>query len=97
MLTREEVQRLCDGDLSGHLRTLAVERVTMRSARIRLWIAVILAIPVGPPDTVKELGKEANRVICLSTPCLFWAVGAFYAVFDQTSDEEVKRLLGAAP
>jgi len=41
------------------------------------------------------LGQEADRVICLSTPRLFWAVGAFYAVFDQTSDEEVKRLLGA--
>ncbi|MFB0538046.1 MAG: hypothetical protein ACETWR_24045 [Anaerolineae bacterium] len=36
-----------------------------------------LAIPVGPPDTVKQLGKEADRVICLSTPRLFWAVGAF--------------------
>jgi putative phosphoribosyl transferase len=40
------------------------------------------------------LGQEADRVICLSTPRLFWAVGAFYAVFDQTPDEEVKRLLG---
>jgi putative phosphoribosyl transferase len=58
---------------------------------------LILAIPLGPPDTVKQLGKEAARVICLSIPCLFWAVVAFYAVFDQTPDEEVKRLLGALP
>ena len=36
---------------------------------------LILAISVGPPDTVKQLGKEADRVICLSTPRLFWAVG----------------------
>jgi hypothetical protein len=43
----------------------------------------------------KLLGKEADRVICLSIPRLFWAVGAFYVVFDQTPDEEVKRLLGA--
>jgi putative phosphoribosyl transferase len=56
---------------------------------------LILAIPVGPPDTVKQLGQEVDWVICLSTPCLFWAVGAFYAVFDQTPDEEVKRLFGA--
>jgi len=28
---------------------------------------LILAIPMGPPDTVKQLGKEADRVICLST------------------------------
>ena len=32
-----------------------------------------------------------------SPPRLFWAVGAFYTVFDQTPDEEVKRLLGALP
>jgi len=32
-----------------------------------------------------------------SPPRLFWAVGAFYAVFDQTSDEKVKRLLWASP
>jgi len=32
-------------------------------------------------------------VVCLTTWRLFWAVGAFYAIFDQTSDEEVKRLL----
>jgi len=41
------------------------------------------------------LDKEADRVICLRTPRLFWAVGAFYTIFDQTPDEEVKRLLGA--
>jgi putative phosphoribosyl transferase len=50
---------------------------------------------VGPPDTVKQLGKEADRMVCLSTLRLFWAVGSFYAIFDQTSDEEVKRLLEA--
>ena len=52
---------------------------------------------IGSYDTIKQLGKEADQVICLSTPRLFWAVGAFYAVFDQTSDAEVKRLLGALP
>ncbi len=36
-------------------------------------------------------------MVCLSTPRLFWAVGAFYTVFDRTPDEEVKRLLGALP
>jgi predicted phosphoribosyltransferase len=29
----------------------------------------------------------------LYTPEVFWAVGAFYAVFDQTADAEVVRLL----
>ncbi|MDW8102277.1 MAG: phosphoribosyltransferase [Anaerolineae bacterium] len=53
----------------------------------------ILAVPVAPPDTVEKLRQEADRVICLYTPSPFWAVGAFYLNFEQTSDEEVKALL----
>jgi putative phosphoribosyl transferase len=54
---------------------------------------LIVAIPVGPADTIHALEKEADRVVCLHTPEVFWAVGAFYEVFDQTSDGEVVRLL----
>jgi predicted phosphoribosyltransferase len=54
---------------------------------------IILAIPVGPPDTVARLRDEVDKLVCLETPEVFWAVGAFYMVFDQTSDEEVVRLL----
>jgi len=75
--------------------TGATTMATLRALKKQGLKELILAIPVGPPDTVKELGKEADRVICLSTPRLFWAVGSFYAVFDQTSDAEVKQLLGA--
>jgi len=56
---------------------------------------LIVAIPVGPADTMHALEQEADRVVCLHTPEVFWAVGAFYEVFDQTSDEEVIRLLQA--
>jgi putative phosphoribosyl transferase len=75
--------------------TGATIMVTLRALQKQEPKELILAIPVGPPDTVKQLGKEADRVICLSAPRLFWAVGAFYTIFDQTPDEEVKRLLGA--
>jgi len=54
---------------------------------------LIVAIPVGPADTIHVLEQEADRVVCLHTPEVFWAVGAFYEIFDQTSDEEVVRLL----
>lgn len=53
----------------------------------------ILAVPVAPPDTVEKLRQEADKVICLYTPSPFWAVGAFYLNFEQTSDEEVQALL----
>jgi putative phosphoribosyl transferase len=73
--------------------TGATTRATLRSLRAGNPRELILAIPVGPPDTVASLGEEADKVICLSTPLLFWAVGAFYDLFEQTSDEEVQRLL----
>jgi putative phosphoribosyl transferase len=54
---------------------------------------VILAIPVGAPDTVEFLAQEADQVICLELPELFYSVGSWYENFQQTSDEEVIELL----
>lgn len=55
--------------------------------------AIIVAIPVGPPDTIDKITKEVNEVICLDTPEFFAAIGQFYLDFTQTSDEEVTQLL----
>lgn len=54
---------------------------------------IILAVPVAPREALKELKTEADEVICLQTPDPFRAVGLHYLDFDQTSDEEVIRLL----
>ncbi|MFZ3063088.1 MAG: phosphoribosyltransferase [Actinomycetota bacterium] len=54
---------------------------------------IILAIPVGPPDTVEKLKKEVDRLICLSIPLLFYAVGQFYEQFEQTTDQEVVDII----
>jgi putative phosphoribosyl transferase len=73
--------------------TGATVLASLRAIKQREPEQLILAVPVGPPDTIHRLSKEADRVVCLHTPEVFWAVGAFYAVFDQTSDAEVVRLL----
>jgi predicted phosphoribosyltransferase len=49
---------------------------------------IVVAVPVGPPDTVEQLRSIADEVVCLKTPGLFGAVGRFYRDFDQVSDEE---------
>jgi putative phosphoribosyl transferase len=54
---------------------------------------VTVAVPVGPQDTIRELEKVADRVVCLHTPEPFYAIGQFYVDFAQTSDEEVTKLL----
>lgn len=54
---------------------------------------LILAIPVGPKETIHALGKLVDEVICLETPKDFYAVSAFYHDFPQVSDEEVLHFL----
>ncbi len=54
---------------------------------------VILAVPVGPPETVAFLKTLVDDLICLEVPRDFYAVSAFYLNFPQVSDEEVIRLL----
>ena len=54
---------------------------------------VIIALPVLARDTLKKLEKEADEVIFLEAPRMFFAVGQFYEEFPQTSDEEVISLL----
>ena len=55
--------------------------------------SVTVAVPVGPADTIAELRALVDRVVCVSVPEPFWAVGQAYVDFTQTTDVEVARLL----
>jgi putative phosphoribosyl transferase len=54
---------------------------------------IVVSVPVGPPSTISELGRMADKVVCLYMPEYFEAIGQFYVDFSQTSDEEVIDLL----
>jgi putative phosphoribosyl transferase len=54
---------------------------------------VILATPVAPPVTVRDLAGDADEVVCVETPVAFFAIGQFYDDFSQTTDDEVVALL----
>lgn len=54
---------------------------------------VVLAVPVGPPDSVEALRPFVNDLVCLRTPSPFMAVGYWYRDFRQVSDAEVVELL----
>jgi predicted phosphoribosyltransferase len=54
---------------------------------------VVLAVPVAPPQTMSRLESEADGVVTLATPEPFFAVGEWYRIFDQTSDDEVVAAL----
>ncbi|HEY7525243.1 MAG TPA: phosphoribosyltransferase family protein, partial [Candidatus Limnocylindria bacterium] len=57
---------------------------------------LIVALPVAPPETCDRLRAAAERVICLQTPSLFFAIGTWYRNFDQVADYEVANLLREA-
>ena len=79
------------------LATGVTARAALRAVRAMQPAQVILAVPVGAPSTVRSLADEADAVICPLQPEDFWAVGAWYAHFGQTADEEVLACLAGAP
>lgn len=57
---------------------------------------LVLAVPVAPADSVAELSPLADELAVLAMPEPFYAVGAYYRDFTQTTDEEVIDLLARA-
>ena len=77
-----------DGLATGSTMQASIQALKkMRSGKI------VVAVPIGPPDTIEALKKEVAEVVCLYTPSSFMAVGQFYDIFPQTSDTEVIQLL----
>jgi predicted phosphoribosyltransferase len=54
---------------------------------------LIVAIPVGPRNTIEKLRDMADEVIVLHSPSIFGAVGAFYQDFSQVTDDEVIEIM----
>jgi predicted phosphoribosyltransferase len=79
-----------DGLATGATMLAAARALRPRTER------VIVAVPVSAESTCNELRSEVDEVICANTPEHFFAVGAFYRDFTQTTDEEVRSLLSKA-
>lgn len=61
----------------------------LHALRNKKPVELICAVPVAPPETLKKLEGKADRIVCLSSPINFYAVGQFYRDFPQVTDEEV--------
>lgn len=57
---------------------------------------LVVAVPVGAPDTCARLQGEADEVVCAEMPHPFQAVGLWYRHFPQATDDEVRELLEEA-
>jgi putative phosphoribosyl transferase len=75
------------------LATGSTAAAAIRSLRQVGPKSVILAVPVGAPETVAHLRSQVDDLVCLSTPFYFRAVGQAYGDFGQTTDAEVTSIL----
>jgi putative phosphoribosyl transferase len=87
-VANRQVILIDDGLATGVTATAAA-----RSLRARGASSVVLAVPVGAPQAVRDLSSEVDEVVCLERPVLFRAVGQWYEDFRQTTDAEVLQCL----
>jgi predicted phosphoribosyltransferase len=80
-----------DGLATGSTMRAAVEALREEGAQ-----KIVVAVPVAPIDTCAAMRGEVDEIVCAVTPEPFRAVGIWYADFSETSDDEVRELLGRA-
>lgn len=78
------------------IATGSTARVAATVARLSGATSVVIAAPVGPLDAVDRFDAEADEVVIAVTPDHFQAIGSFYDDFSQTTDAEVRSLLGVS-
>ncbi len=75
------------------IATGATARAAVAVARAHGAARVVIATPVAPIDTVRELSAVADDVVVVATPSPFFAIGQWYVDFRQTTDAEVAQAL----
>lgn len=75
------------------LATGASMRAAVQALKLHGPAKIVVAVPVGAPETCREFELEVDEVVCGKMPEEFRAVGAWYHDFTQTTDEEVCRLM----
>ena len=80
---------LVDDGLATGVTALA----SLAALRLQHPRRLVFAAPVCSVEGTQAVAREADAVVCVATPERFFGVGAWYADFTQTTDEEVVLLL----
>ena len=80
-----------DGLATGSTMRAAVEALRQQGPA-----QIVVAVPVGAPETCAAMNLVADSTVCAYMPDRFAAVGLWYEDFSQTTDDEVRALLAAA-
>jgi putative phosphoribosyl transferase len=78
------------------LATGATMRAALAALRPQHPAALVVAVPVAPPDVLARLRAEADDLVCVEAPESFFAIGAWYRDFGQLDDDRVRDLLARA-
>jgi putative phosphoribosyl transferase len=78
------------------LATGSSMRAAVQAVRAQAPARIVVAVPVGAPDTCRDFAEVIDEIVCVRTPEVFAAVGEWYRDFPQTTDEEVRALLRGA-
>jgi predicted phosphoribosyltransferase len=79
------------------IATGATTRAALQATRARNPRRLVLAVPVAPTSTLRDLRDEADEIICLEDYENFGAIGFYYGDFRQVSDSEVTQILARYP
>lgn len=77
-----------DGIATGFTMRAAIKALKKQKVR-----SLIVAVPVLPLPAVKDFKKLVDKLVFLTAPIFFYAIGAFYEDFSQVTSQEVKDLL----
>lgn len=75
------------------LATGATMIAALHSVRARKPARLVCAVPVASRESLEQVRRLADDVVCLDAPRDFYAVGQFYADFGAVEDDEVVRIL----
>jgi putative phosphoribosyl transferase len=75
------------------IATGASMRAAIATVRRRKPLRIVIAVPVAAEDTVHELRRQVDDVVCVAAPARFGAVGYYYRDFHQLDDQEVVEQL----
>ncbi len=89
--TRRTILLVDDGLATGATMRAAIDSVRQNKPK-----EIAVAVPVGASETVVEIGKSVDEIICLITPPNFSSVGGWFNNFPQSEHEEVVFLLKQA-
>jgi putative phosphoribosyl transferase len=91
-----EIGKRCIILVDDGLATGATMRAAVKAVKAMAPAQVVVAVPVGAPETCADFKNEVDEVVCVEMPRSFRAIGSWYENFSQSTDQEVREYLAQA-